>query len=436
MRRDSYNILTQWKDGPSRKPILIQGARQVGKSWLVKEFANNFENFIELNLEKTPSYNKIFEGDLDGKTLIENISLFTQKKIIPGKTLVFIDEIQNYERAIIALRYFYEEIPELHVIAAGSLVQFAIDKVGVPVGRISFLYLYPLSFGEFLDATGHHKWREYLCSNAATSLLHDQLLDLVRLYSWLGGMPSVVQAWIDRGSPSECLTIQEQIIAAYKQDFLKYANSHLIEKVDKIFTNIPQQLGNKFKYTNVDPDLRSTTLKEALDLLCKASIAHICYHSSAQGFPLGGEVNFKRFKIFFFDIGLAQRILGTELSEWMKQPINVSVLGGIAEQFVAQELLAYQDPHKKPELFYWHRENKNSNAEVDFVITHQQQILPIEVKSGRGGRYQSMNSFLDSHEHSPYGIIISEKEQQINDRLHWLPLYKIEGFLKGGSGAS
>ena len=431
MHRDLYHYLVQWKDDQMRKPLLIQGARQVGKSWLVQEFGRTFENYIELNLEQMPSYSKIFEGDLDANTLVNNIALYTQQKIVPSKTLLFIDEIQYCPRAITALRYFYECIPELHVIAAGSLVKFAINKVGVPVGRISFAYLHPLSFGEFLDALGHHHWREHIQGNPQTDTLHTQLLDLAKLYMWLGGMPAVVNAWLNTQDPNQCLVTQDQIITAYKQDFLKYADNHLIDKVDSVFTSIPRQLGNKFKYVNVDTEVRSSVLKEALYLLSQADIAHICYHTSAQGFPLAGGSNLKRFKVFFFDTGLAQRLLGLDLTEWMQQPINVTTLGSIAEQFVAQELVAYQNYNQKAELFYWHRENKNSNAEVDFVIKHQQHIVPVEVKSGKGGRYQSLNVFLSSHhEMSPYGVIISEKPANISENMHWIPLYQIEGLLK------
>ncbi len=431
MKRDLYQHLLSWKHDPNRRPLLIQGARQVGKSWLIREFSKEFDFFIELNLEKMQTYAQIFAGNLDANTVLRQITLFTQQDVIPGRTLIFIDEIQCCEKALTALRYFYEEAPEVHVIAAGSLVKFAVNKVGIPVGRVAFAHLYPLSFGEFLEAIGHAAWRAHLVEEyPRATTLHEPLLELVKLYCWLGGMPAVVAAWQKNQSPQECLTIQDHLITAYKQDFLKYASIRLIDKVDRLFTYIPLQLGNKFKYVHVDSTQRAATLKEALHLLAQADIAHICYHTSAQGLPLAGGINEKFYKVFFFDVGLAQRLLGLDLTAWMSAPLEVNTLGGIAEQFVAQELIAYQDRQQQATLYYWHRESKSSNAEVDFVVSHNHDILPIEVKSGKKGSYKSLHSFLQSHSHSAYGIVVSEQSAQKNHPIQWVALYQIEGFIK------
>jgi len=246
MKRDLLTQLEKWKTHPLRKPLIIRGARQVGKSWLINEFGHQFETAITINFENSPEACQFFEGAIRIPELLEKLSLYTGKVISPGKTLLFFDEIQECEKALIALRYFKEDYPELHVIAAGSLLDFAIEKLGIAVGRVQFLYLHPLSFGEFLVVQGREDLRKFICKQSNDPVIHHLLMDQLKIYLWLGGMPAVVDGWLRFKDVKMCQELQDEIIQAYKQDFQKYARKHQIDKVEKIFESIPQQLGKKF----------------------------------------------------------------------------------------------------------------------------------------------------------------------------------------------
>jgi predicted AAA+ superfamily ATPase len=430
MKRDFSKELEKWKNGVERKPLLIRGARQVGKSWIVKQFAATFPNAISINFEKDKGAKPLFDGDIHIQRLLEQLSLYAGKKIIPGQCLLFLDEIQECESAITALRYFKEDCPELHVIAAGSLIEFALARIGVPVGRIQFLHLYPASFGEFLMALDRDDLRTHLSSQQIPTPIHVQLLNHVKTYLWLGGMPAVMQAWLDHKDVQLCQRLQDEILQAYRQDFLKYAKRNQTDHVSQIFDAIPAQLGKKFTYSHVNPHIRAQALKQAMKLLEMAGVAIPVYHTSAQGLPLGAAKNEKRFKTFFLDVGLAQRLLGLDMKHWITQELKVMNIGAIAEQFTAQELLAYSPPQRKEELYYWHREAPASNAEVDFVVVKDREIVPVEVKSGVRGGIKSMSLFLESHPASSYGVKISENPFSTHGKLHEVPLYGIESWLR------
>ena len=358
MHRDLLTELEIWKQRQRRKPLLLRGARQVGKSWLVRKFGETFEHLIELNFETKKQYREIFNAAINVDTIIERLKFLTATPIIPEQTLLFLDEIQACENALYALRFFKEEYPELHVVAAGSLLNFSLEKIGLPVGRVQFLHLYPLSFSEFLVATGRSDLREYIQTGHIDPLIHESLLNEVKTYFWLGGMPEAVQTWVDTRDVNECLEVQDELILSYKQDIPKYASTHRLEFIENTFEAIPRQLGEKFVYSRIAKDIRSYIFKEALDCLNKAGIAYIVYHSDAQGLPLGATINPRRFKVYGFDIGMMQRLLGFSPKDWLSTPISTKHLGNIAEQFVAQEYIAYSPPKKPAELFYWHRERK------------------------------------------------------------------------------
>lgn len=430
MKRDLLNHLRKWQTHPLRKPLILRGARQVGKSWLAEEFSKEFENSISINFEKNKEAATLFPEDIKITSIIKNISYYAQKPIHVGKTLLFLDEIQECPNALRALRYFKEDCPNLHVMAAGSLLEFLIDQMGMPVGRVQFLYLYPLSFAEFLTALNRDDLRELLYDELPAPAIHKQLLEMVKLYSFVGGMPDVVATWLKYEDVRYCQEAQDAIILTYQQDFHKYARSKQIEYVSAVFERIPDQLGKKFILSQVDQHISFHQLRQALFLLHKAGIVHYCYHTSAQGHPLAASKNLKKFKIFFFDIGLAQRILGTPLSDWVTQPVLPQHGGSMAEQFVAQQLIAHSSASAPAELYYWHREEKSSSAEIDFVFAKETEIIPIEVKSGIKGQFKSLELFLESHPHSTYGVIISSSDYR--DKNHYLriPFYAIEAWLR------
>ena len=430
MKRDALGALDAWSENPLRAPLIIKGARQVGKSWLVQTFGRTFQHYVEINFEKNKVIRNLFQGDIQIARLLETITLYTGKPIIPGKTLLFLDEIQECPEAIIYLRYFKEELPALHVIAAGSLIEFALRKVGVPVGRVDYLYLTPLSFAEFLEAASRADLRAKALNVEHNVLIDSIFHDLLRTYLWLGGMPEVVQAWIELHDIEKCQSIQDRLITSYKDDFHKYARKNQVEHVAKLFMRLPQQLGQKFTFSHVDPDLKASILKNALQLLEQAGIVHLSYYSGSYTLPLAFGINEKFFKVFLLDLGLVQRMLGFKQQDWMVLPMKPVHLGGLAEQFVAQELIAYQSKHTKAELFYWQRDAKNSQAEIDFLIGKDGHPIPIEVKSGKTGRLKSLNIYLNTHPQIPYGVKISEGGFERAGRILEIPLYGIAPWLQ------
>ena len=326
MNRSAYNYLKTLINQKNRKPILLRGARQIGKSYLVRQLAKNFENFLELNFEEQPNAKEIFASALTPSELVPKIEGFLNKKIEPGRTLLFFDEIQDCPQAIIALRYFYEKMPALHVIAAGSLLDFELDKIGIPVGRVEFLFLNPLSFDEFCEALGEDVLLEQKRQSPKISdVAHHRLLELVRAYLIVGGMPEVVANYCANRSFIECQRLQNTLINTYRQDFNKYAKRQQIQYLEKVFDSIPRLLGQKLKYSHIDPEAKSRTINDALGLLCKAGVVFKNYHSSANGIPLGSEVDHQHFKCVSVDVGSALRILGPVSYTHLTLPTNREV---------------------------------------------------------------------------------------------------------------
>jgi len=277
MKRDRLNDLIAWRSDPYRKPLMIRGCRQVGKSWLVREFSKEFDSLVEINFEREKRVHQYFGGDLDVNAIIEKLSIHTGRKIEAGKTLLFFDEIQACEGALQSLRYFKEDMPKLHVIAAGSLLDFALKKHGIAVGRVQFMQLYPLSFSEYLTNLGQERLREFLLLQQNDPVIHSQLIEHLKNYMWLGGMPAVVEAWIEKGDPARCQVLQDEIIEAYQIDFHRYAKQHEIPHVSRVFESIPGLVGQKFIYSRVDSDVRGESIKNALTLLELAGIAKRCF---------------------------------------------------------------------------------------------------------------------------------------------------------------
>ncbi|HQM84918.1 MAG TPA: ATP-binding protein [bacterium] len=433
MKRDLGNILESWVKSNNRKPLILRGARQVGKSWLVRELGKAFKYFVEVNFDKRSEFEEFFKMTKDPQELVELLSNYTGVKIIPGETLLFLDEIQNCPEAISSLRYFFEEMPELHVVAAGSLLEFELRKISLPVGRIQFLYVYPLSFGEFLCAVGREDLREMLINNQLNPIplpIDRMLKEFVRIYTITGGMPEVVKTYIESKDLHECQNNQADILQTYRRDFHKYAKKHQIKYLEKLFTTLPLQTGRKFKYSEVDPAIKSITLSDSLDLLCSAGIVRKIYHSSSNGIPISAETDLKKFKIVFFDIGLMLNLINFDFKPLLLDPDIAFINNGVlAEQFVAQNLVAYSNPRREAQLFYWHRESRSSNAEVDYVIEFNNKVVPIEVKSGTKGAMKSMKIFMES-KNCDFGLKISSYPYSLNDSVQSIPFYGMEAFLK------
>lgn len=436
MKRDLRIYLEEWATNQGRKPILLKGARQVGKSYLARDFGNTFENFVEINFEFMPGLKSVFEKDLDPVRIVRDLSVIVGQPIKPGKTLLFLDEIQECPGAIKSLRYFYEKMPQLHVIAAGSLLDFVLDETGLPVGRVMPLYLYPLSFMEFLSAVGKEHLRHEIYNHNPVEefpeFLHNQLLGLIGEYMAVGGMPEAVKQWINTGDLSSCLTIHRLLIDTYRQDFAKYAEKRKQKYVEMIFNAIPRLAGKKFIFNAVSTEMRSRELRPALELLAKAGIAHIINHSSSNGLPLGSEINPQVSKVIFLDVALAQSVLGIDYGSWILDPVYyIANRGAVTESFVGQELLAYSPAAMKSELYYWVREIRGSMAEVDYVTGINGKVVPIEVKSGVTGTLKSLHIFLEQKRNSEYGLQFSQRNYQVDKKIRRYPLYAIAAALRG-----
>lgn len=432
MKRLIEKNLEAWKQNKRRKPLLIRGARQVGKTYIIRQFGKKFKSFAEINFELLNDAKDIFKADLKPDRIIRDLSLLLQIKIIPGETILFLDEIQEAPEAIKALRYFYELMPELHVVAAGSLLEFQIEKIGIPVGRVSTMYMYPLTFPEFLAADHNDDYLSAIAGifkeNKINQAFHNRLTRLLGEYIAIGGMPEAVNCWTETKDYQECHQIHRSLIETLTQDFLKYSKKHQIKYIDRLFNEIPRMMGTKFKFSAISGEYRKRELDPALELLQKAGVIHKVYHASGQGLPLGADINFNRFKTVFLDIALAQTVLNIATTSWILNPLEqITNRGGVVEAFVGQELIAGSGIDIKPQLYYWHREARSSNAEVDYLIVSNDRIIPVEIKSGKEGSMKSMKIFLKGHQRSPYGIRFYGGMPNIVDNIHSYPLYCVAG---------
>lgn len=438
MKRLIDYYLAEWKQRESRKPLLLRGARQVGKTHAIRELGKTFPIFIEINLEANSAARSIIERDMDPHRIMRQLSELLQQDIIPGSTLLFFDEVQQSPQAITTLRYFYELVPDLHIAAAGSLLDFAIEQVGLPVGRISTLYLYPLSFLEFIVALGHHKWAQLIIGKGIDEVfsdpLHEQLLNLVGEYLAIGGMPEAVNEWIHAKTSRAAKIVHADLIYNYQQDFGKYAKKHQIKYLNLLFQKAIEQLANKFMYSRVG-EYKKRELEPALELLEKAGLVYRVIKSAGQGIPLGAQAAVDDFKIIFLDTGLSQALLKLDITPWFINPIATFVnKGELVEAFVGQEILAYSDPIAKETLFYWQREQRGSEAEVDYLVQIKDQVVPIEVKAGQSKRIKSMQIFLESHVNSSYGLRFSADHYSTYQKIYSYPLYAvIKPFLDASS---
>ncbi len=364
--------------------------------------------------------------------------------IRPGVTLLFLDEIQAVPELLASLRYFYEELPELHVIAAGSLLEFALEdpSFSMPVGRIEYLHLGPMQLEEFLLAAGKDRLvtflNEYSLGASMPEPLHNLFMDQLRTFLVTGGMPEAVAVYLNSHSWQECESTKHSLIATFQDDFNKYGKRVKHQRIQLLFRKIPLLVGSKFKYVNVDRNERSGDLAKALNLLFHARVASPVYHSACGGIPLGAVMNTKKFKVLFLDVGLMSTATGLNLLDFEKAEDVMRVnAGAICEEFIGQHLLFSQQPYCEPEVCYWLREKKNSSAEVDYVISEGALIVPIEVKAGKSGTLKSLHLFL-REKHRSFGVRFNSHtpsvlESQtalpgvsnISYRLLSLPLYMV-----------
>ncbi|MDP2863202.1 MAG: ATP-binding protein [Desulfobacterales bacterium] len=396
LERTAEKYLINWYRKNHRKPLVLRGARQVGKSTLVRHFAEkNGLVLNEVNLEQNLYLNNLFKT-LDIDSIIRELDALVGRNIQDPGALLFLDEIQATPHAIQALRYFYEEKPELPVISAGSLLEFALagHHFSMPVGRIEYYHLGPMTFREFLSAVepGLNRYlSEFRINKTMPVTAHQKLVKRQREFLFVGGMPEAVNAFAEENSLMEVTAVHRSIAGTYQDDFSKYAKQKDLALMQKVFRQIPRIIGQKVKYSNISREDKSRNVKAVIDLLVKARVCHQVFHSHCSGVPLIADINENVYKMLFMDVGLAAYLTGLD---WIAlQALDGDALvneGKLAEQFVGQHLL---NPLEPPQLTYWLRELKTANAETDYVTANGNQVIPIEVKAGKSGTLKSMQQF-------------------------------------------
>ncbi len=439
-RRNVDSKLLEWKNDPRRKPLLIRGARQVGKSFAVRHLGETFKYFVEINLEKRPELKQLFTEDIDVKKTCANLSAVVGVPIVPGETLLFIDEIQDCTQAIMSLRYFKEDYPELHVIAAGSLLEFALEDIpSLAVGRIRSLYMYPFSFDEFMEAQGLNlrldAVRQASPESPMLDVLHRQMVEQLKCFMLVGGMPDSVSTWVETHDYLACSRTLNDILDTYQDDFNKYKSKISPDLLRRVLRSVARQCGTKFVYSATEGDERTDKVKQALKKLTLAGLVIPVVHTSADGVPLGAQENERSVKYLFLDTGLLLAWQGLPVSNvLLSSDVDLVNKGPIAELLAGLELMKNQDCLKKAEMYYWQYEAKGSNAEVDYLETRNGVVLPVEVKASTKGSMQSLYLFMrKKHLHnavrtslenfSAYDYVDSESE--LNDEVRHIEVYPL-----------
>ncbi|MDR1342950.1 MAG: AAA family ATPase [Prevotellaceae bacterium] len=430
LKRRIDTDLQEWKNAEKRKPLLLRGARQVGKSSAVRELGKRFESFLEINFENKDfaSAKRIFERHSDPRLICDELSALYEQPIIAGQTLLFLDEIQSCTDAISSLRYFYEQMPELHVIAAGSLLEFALPKIpSYAVGRVRSMYMYPFSFEEFLVAMERNILLEKLNvatpQNPLSEEVYKKLQELFLRFVAIGGMPEVVSEYAASGSLLSCQHILDELTETLFNDFGKYRQRVPAARMEEVFSAIIAQTGQKFTYSKAAIAANQVQMKESIEILKMAGLVYSATHSSANGLPLAAETNPRYRKLMLFDTGIYQRFLRLDLAHLLlDEKIEQINRGALAEMFVGTELVKAQNNRLPVELYYWQREKSGSTAEVDYLIQQGKNIVPVEVKAGTKGAMQSMFLFL-SEKRQPFGVRCSMENFGEFQQVQIYPLY-------------
>ena len=418
--------LLEWKNNKSRKPLLLRGARQIGKTTAIRELAKNFTYFIEINFDENTAIKQLFENNLSIDEICNQIEIIIGKPIIENETLLFLDEIQASQEAIKTLRYFYEKKSNLHVVAAGSLLEFTLAEIpSFGVGRIAFLYVYPFNFEEFLLALGEEKLINFITENTQNvpipEIIHQKAIKFYKSFLIVGGLPEAVSTYVQYQNYLQVQVVLDQLISTYQTDFAKYKSRIPQLRIQEVFRNAIMQVGNKFSYSH-NSTQNNFQVKEALELLQMAGLLYNVTHSACNGIPLGAEINPKKRKVLIFDTGVYLRLLGLDLSQiFLSDEVDFINKGAVSELFVGLEIIKNQnDP--LAQLYYWQRESKSSQAEVDYVFQNNFNIIPIEVKAGTKGAMQSMYKFIEE-KNVNYGIRTSLENYGQLEKIKIVPIY-------------
>ena len=427
MYRIAIEKLYKWKNNKRRKPLIIEGARQVGKTWLMKEFGKQaYADTVYINFDSNSRMANLFSADLDTDRLIMGLELYAGRKINPENTLLIFDEVQEVPRALASLKYFYENAPQYHIVCAGSLLGIALHQgTSFPVGKVDFLKLYPLSFSEFLMATGNERFAELLKNKDYEMItsFKQTYIDALKHYYFVGGMPEVVQSFAESKDFNEVRAIQKRILAAYEQDFSKHAPNEIVPKIRMLWNSIPSQLARenkKFIYGLVREGGRAREYETAIMWLSDCGLVHKVSRVNATGIPLKAYEDLKAFKLFIVDVGLLGCMTGLRQRTLLDgDDLFVEFKGALTEQYVCQQLKTIED------LGVYYYTNDRGSCEIDFVVDTGEQIVPIEVKAETNLRAKSLKTYRERFE-PELSVRASMADYKKEDWLLNLPLYAIE----------
>ena len=429
LKRKALKTLKQWKTTPDHKPLLIRGARQTGKTWLVNEFANGqYDNIVSVDFMQRPSLSGIFEQDLDPQRIIRQLELAANQRILPGRTLLFFDEIQESPLALTSLKYFTEQAPDYDIIATGSYMGISKHgKTSFPVGKVTMMNLHPLSFAEYLDSIGQDMIADTIREGRFEDIpqaLEPQMNDLLKTYMWVGGMPAALSAHLDNGIPQDVRTVQQDILNAYDLDFSKHAAYTLGERIRLVWNTLPSQLAKenrKFVYGVVRQGARAREYEEALTWLTDYGIITKVPRLDALHIPLPGYESLNTFKIYLEDTGILGALSGLDVNTLVnKSKLFSEFKGAFVEQYVCQQLVAQGIRPR-----YWANPNPQGNAEIDFVMEQGDEVFPIEVKSSSNIRARSLSYVCNRY--GLHGIRIGEIGYRKQSWLTNIPLWCVDG---------
>lgn len=427
MYRIAIEKLYKWKNSKRRKPLIIEGARQVGKTWLMKEFGKQaYTNTVYINFDSNTRMADLFAADLDTDRLILGLELYAGRKIDSDNTLLIFDEVQEVPKALASLKYFYENAPQYHIVCAGSLLGIALHQgTSFPVGKVDFLKLYPLSFSEFLMATGNERFAKLLKKQDYEMITNfkQTYIDALKQYYFVGGMPEAVQSFAENKDFNEVRTIQKRILVAYEQDFSKHAPNEIVPKIRMLWNSIPSQLAKenkKFIYGLVREGSRAREYETAIMWLSDCGLVHKVSRVNATGIPLKAYEDLKAFKLFIVDVGLLGCMTGLRQRTLLDgDDLFVEFKGALTEQYVCQQLKTIDD------LGIYYYTNDRGSCEIDFVIDTGEQIIPIEVKAETNLRAKSLKTYRERFE-PELSVRTSMTDYKKEDWLLNIPLYAIE----------
>lgn len=435
MYRIAIEKLYRWKESKRRKPLIIEGARQVGKTWLMKEFGNKaYANTVYINFDSNFIMTELFASDLNTERLIMGIELYVGRKIDPNNTLLIFDEVQEVPRALSSLKYFYENAPQYHIVCAGSLLGIALHGgTSFPVGKVDFLHLYPLSFKEFLIATEGKQFARLLEQQDFSMItsFKQKYIDALKQYYFVGGMPEAVESFAEEKDFNEVRNIQKRILAAYEQDFSKHAPIEIVPKIRMVWNSIPSQLAKenkKFLYGLVREGGRAKDFETAIMWLCDCGLVHKIGRINAAGIPLKAYEDLKAFKLFLVDVGLLGCMTGLRQRTLLEgNDLFVEFKGALTEQYVCQQLKTIDD------LGIYYYTNDRGSCEVDFVIDNGEQIIPVEVKAEINLKAKSLKTYCEKFQ-PKIAVRTSMADYKKEDWLINLPLYAVEEICNQNAG--